>query len=161
MHGLYSTQWATAISFWDHDTSAPGECRIAQPPEAPSAGGFSTAPRALAGRLGYTGEPPRIGGEGAISDSGGRGFEVISQQASPGSWRGVARPVKFMTLSLIKFYQACLSPLIPSSCRFYPSCSAYAYEAVEKWGTWRGIRLALGRLLRCRPFGPYGIDPVP
>ena len=69
--------------------------------------------------------------------------------------------MKFIALVLIKFYQACLSPLIPSACRFYPSCSVYAYEAVEKWGVWRGIRLALGRLLRCRPFGPYGIDPVP
>jgi len=69
--------------------------------------------------------------------------------------------VKFIALVLIKFYQACLSPLIPSACRFYPSCSVYAYEAVKKWGVWRGIRLALGRLLRCRPFGPYGIDPVP
>jgi len=69
--------------------------------------------------------------------------------------------VKFMMLGLIRFYQACLSPTLPSSCRFYPSCSEYAYEAVEKWGTWRGIRLALGRLMRCRPCGPHGIDPVP
>ena len=64
-------------------------------------------------------------------------------------------------LGLIKFYQACLSPLLPSSCRFYPSCSAYAYEAVERWGVWRGIRLALGRLMRCRPFGGHGFDAVP
>ena len=69
--------------------------------------------------------------------------------------------MKCITLGLIKFYQACLSPLIPSSCRFYPSCSAYAYEAVERWGAWRGSRLALGRLMRCRPFGGHGIDPVP
>jgi putative membrane protein insertion efficiency factor len=69
--------------------------------------------------------------------------------------------VKFMTLGLIKFYQACLSPLIPSSCRFYPSCSAYAYEAVGRWGAWRGIHLALARLMRCRPYGGQGFDPVP
>jgi hypothetical protein len=69
--------------------------------------------------------------------------------------------MKCITLGLIKFYQACLSPLIPSSCRFYPSCSAYAYEAVERWGAWRGFQLALGRLLRCRPFGGHGFDPVP
>lgn len=69
--------------------------------------------------------------------------------------------MKFITLVLIKFYQACLSPVIPSSCRFYPSCSAYAYEAVERRGAWRGIRLALGRLMRCRPFGGHGFDPVP
>ena len=69
--------------------------------------------------------------------------------------------MNFMTLGLIKFYQACLSPLIPSSCRFYPSCSAYAYEAVERWGAWRGVRLALARLMRCRPYGGQGFDPVP
>jgi hypothetical protein len=69
--------------------------------------------------------------------------------------------VKVITLALIKCYQAYLSPLIPSSCRFYPSCSAYAYEAVERWGAGRGIRLTLGRLLRCRPFGGHGFDPVP
>ena len=69
--------------------------------------------------------------------------------------------MKFVTLALIRFYRACLSPAYPSACRFYPSCSTYAYEAVEKWGAWRGVRLALGRLLRCRPFGGHGIDPVP
>jgi len=69
--------------------------------------------------------------------------------------------VKFIALGLIRFYKACLSPVIPSSCRFYPSCSAYAYEAVERWGIGRGVRLALGRLMRCRPFGGHGFDPVP
>ena len=161
MHGLYSTQWITAISFWGHDTRAAGECRVAQSAEAPLARGVSTAPRTAAGRLGHTGESPRVGGEGPISDSGRGGFEAFPQPASSGSFRGVARQVKFMTLGLIKFYQACLSPLIPPSCRFYPSCSAYAYEAVERWGTWRGIRLALGRLMRCRPYGGRGFDPVP
>jgi hypothetical protein len=69
--------------------------------------------------------------------------------------------MKFLVLGLIRFYQACLSPALPSACRFYPSCSAYAYEAVEKWGVRRGVRLALGRLLRCHPWGAYGCDPVP
>jgi len=69
--------------------------------------------------------------------------------------------VKFVTLAAVRFYQACLSPALPSACRYYPSCSAYAYEAVEKWGMWRGARLAVGRLLRCRPWGRHGYDPVP
>ena len=161
MHGLYPAQWLNAIPFWGHHTRAPGEGRIAQSPEAPLARGFPTAPRAPAGRLVHTGESPRVGGEGPISDFGRGGFEAFPKPASSESFRGVARPVKFMTLGLIKFYQACLSPLIPSSCRFYPSCSAYAYEAVERWGAWRGTRLALGRLMRCRPYGGHGIDPVP
>jgi hypothetical protein len=161
MHGLYPTQWVTAIPFRGHHTRASREGRIAQSAEAPFARGIPTAPRTPARRLGHTGESPRVGGEGAISDSGRGGFEAFPEPASSGSFRGVAHQVKFITLGLIKFYQACLSPLMPSSCRFYPSCSAYAYEAVERWGAWRGIRLALGRFVRCRPFGPYGIDPVP
>ena len=161
MHGLYSTQWVAAISFWGHDTSAPGECRTAQSAEAPFARGFSAAPRTTTGRLGHTGESPRVGGKGPISDFGRGGSETFPQPASPRGFRGVARQVKFLTLALIKFYQACLSPAFPSACRFYPSCSAYAYEAVERWGAWRGIRLAVGRLVRCRPFGRHGFDPVP
>jgi hypothetical protein len=70
-------------------------------------------------------------------------------------------PITFLALGVIRFYQACLSPVLPSNCRFYPSCSTYAFEAVEKWGVWHGGRLALGRLLRCRPWGRFGYDPVP
>ena len=69
--------------------------------------------------------------------------------------------MKFVALALIRFYQACLSPALPSCCRFYPSCSAYAYDAVKKWGILRGVGLAAERLLRCRPWGRHGYDPVP
>jgi hypothetical protein len=161
MHGLCPTQWVTAIPLWGHHTSASREGRTAQSPEAPFARGFPTTPRAPAGRLGHIGESPRVGGEGPISDFGRGGFEALPKPAPSESFLGVAYQVKFIALGLIKFYQACLSPLLPSSCRFYPSCSAYAYEAVERWGTWGGIRLTLGRLMRCRPFGGQGFDPVP
>jgi putative membrane protein insertion efficiency factor len=66
-----------------------------------------------------------------------------------------------LILSAIRIYQSAISPALPSSCRFYPSCSAYSYEAVEKWGVRRGAGLTLVRLLRCRPFGGHGYDPVP
>ncbi|MGD0697045.1 MAG: membrane protein insertion efficiency factor YidD [Terriglobia bacterium] len=69
--------------------------------------------------------------------------------------------MKTIALGMIRFYQVCLSPALPSSCRFYPSCSAYAYEAVEKWGVWKGSGMALRRLLRCRPWAGHGYDPVP
>jgi putative membrane protein insertion efficiency factor len=69
--------------------------------------------------------------------------------------------VKLLVLGLVRFYQASISPVLPSACRHYPSCSAYAFEAVEKWGVGKGVRLALGRLLRCRPWGSFGYDPVP
>ncbi|MGI0081533.1 MAG: membrane protein insertion efficiency factor YidD [Nitrososphaerales archaeon] len=66
-----------------------------------------------------------------------------------------------MALALIRYYQVSISPTIPSSCRYYPSCSAYAFEAIEKWGVKRGVALAARRLWHCRPFGGHGYDPVP
>jgi uncharacterized protein len=69
--------------------------------------------------------------------------------------------MRLTALTLIRFYNACLSPVLPSSCRYHPSCSTYAYEAVEKWGVFRGMAMALKRVVRCRPFGGYGYDPVP
>jgi putative membrane protein insertion efficiency factor len=66
-----------------------------------------------------------------------------------------------MLCLLIRAYQACISPLLPKSCRFYPTCSAYALEAVQKHGPWKGAALAAKRLSRCHPFNPGGYDPVP
>ena len=62
---------------------------------------------------------------------------------------------------LIRTYQLLLSPLLGNHCRFYPSCSQYAVEAIERHGPWRGSRLAVRRPLRCHPWHPGGIDPVP
>lgn len=62
---------------------------------------------------------------------------------------------------LILFYKSALSPLLPSCCKFYPTCSIYAKEAVERHGVARGLLLALKRVLRCRPFASGGHDPVP
>jgi putative membrane protein insertion efficiency factor len=62
---------------------------------------------------------------------------------------------------LIRFYQRAVSPHFPASCRYYPTCSAYAYEAVQKYGILRGLFLAGKRIVRCHPFHPGGYDPVP
>jgi len=62
---------------------------------------------------------------------------------------------------LIRGYQLLISPVLPPSCRFHPSCSEYARQAVEKHGAARGAWLATRRLLRCHPFHPGGYDPVP
>ncbi|MCK5651170.1 MAG: membrane protein insertion efficiency factor YidD [Gemmatimonadetes bacterium] len=64
-------------------------------------------------------------------------------------------------LGLIRFYQRAVSPLTPAACRFTPTCSAYAEEAIDEYGPARGSWLALRRLLRCHPFGGAGCDPVP
>ncbi|HET8835909.1 MAG TPA: membrane protein insertion efficiency factor YidD [Gemmatimonadales bacterium] len=62
---------------------------------------------------------------------------------------------------LIRAYQRFLSPALPPSCRFHPSCSQYALEAVTRYGALRGSWLAARRLVRCHPFHPGGFDPVP
>ena len=61
----------------------------------------------------------------------------------------------------ILFYRRYISPLTPPACRFRPTCSAYALEALRRHGPWRGLWLALRRLLRCHPWGGSGYDPVP
>jgi putative membrane protein insertion efficiency factor len=65
------------------------------------------------------------------------------------------------TLAAIKLYKYLISPLFTGCCRFHPSCASYTAEAVETFGVWRGLRLGAGRLLRCRPWGGHGFDPVP
>jgi putative membrane protein insertion efficiency factor len=66
-----------------------------------------------------------------------------------------------LLLGLIEFYRRGISPLTPPSCRFTPTCSAYAYEAIERYGAFRGGWIFLKRFVRCNPFGGYGFDPVP
>ena len=61
----------------------------------------------------------------------------------------------------IKFYQLCISPWTPPSCRYTPTCSQYAREAIEKYGALYGTYLAVRRILRCHPFHKGGYDPVP
>ena len=69
--------------------------------------------------------------------------------------------MKKLLLSLIRFYRRSISPLFPPSCRFVPTCSQYALEAIEKYGALKGGWLAFRRILRCNPFHKGGYDPVP
>jgi putative membrane protein insertion efficiency factor len=66
-----------------------------------------------------------------------------------------------LMIALIRAYQTLLSPVLPPSCRFTPSCSTYAIDAYRQHGFWHGTRLAVGRLLRCGPWTAGGFDPVP
>lgn len=69
--------------------------------------------------------------------------------------------MKKVFLGLIRFYQKGISPFLPNSCRYIPTCSAYCYEAIEKYGVLKGGFLGLRRILRCHPFHEGGYDPVP
>jgi len=69
--------------------------------------------------------------------------------------------IRWLLVALVRGYQIVLSPLLPASCRYYPSCSAYAVEALEKHGARHGGWLALKRIGRCHPFHAGGYDPVP
>lgn len=69
--------------------------------------------------------------------------------------------MKAVALFLIRAYQLTLSPLLGSPCRYHPTCSAYAREAIERHGLLKGVWLGARRLLRCHPFHAGGIDPVP
>lgn len=64
-------------------------------------------------------------------------------------------------LCLILFYKKCISPLLPPCCRFTPTCSSYAIEAIQVHGVWYGCWLTLKRIARCHPWGGHGYDPVP
>ena len=76
-------------------------------------------------------------------------------------WRFVKQLLAKLMLALIAFYRTCISPLTPPACRYTPTCSQYAQEAIRKYGPFRGGWLALKRILRCHPFGGSGYDPVP
>ena len=69
-------------------------------------------------------------------------------------------PARLLSLPIVA-YRRWISPALPARCRFHPSCSAYALEAISVHGAWRGLWLAVRRVLRCQPFHPGGFDPVP
>ena len=75
--------------------------------------------------------------------------------------RKISQLLTYPFILLVRFYQVAISPLKPPTCRFSPTCSTYALEALKKYGLLKGGRLALGRIMRCHPLGGSGYDPVP
>ena len=88
----------------------------------------------------------------------------MAEGRPPGTGRRAWHPVRWPALllvGLVRAYQLLVSPLLGPTCRFYPSCSAYAVEALRTRGALVGTWLAVRRLLRCHPWNPGGVDPVP
>lgn len=73
----------------------------------------------------------------------------------------ITRWIQQLFIGLIQLYKKGISPILPSSCRFQPTCSTYAKTAIERFGPWKGSWLAIKRLSKCHPFGGNGYDPVP
>ncbi|HAR20572.1 MAG TPA: membrane protein insertion efficiency factor YidD [Cytophagales bacterium] len=69
--------------------------------------------------------------------------------------------MKQILVLVVKFYQYSISPFLPNSCRYNPTCSAYAVDALQKHGALKGLWLAAKRIARCHPWGGHGYDPVP
>lgn len=69
--------------------------------------------------------------------------------------------MKHVAMGIIRVYQIAISPILPSACRFQPTCSHYGYEAFQKHGFFKGFILTVRRIGRCHPFNPGGYDPVP
>lgn len=76
-------------------------------------------------------------------------------------FRSLSRGIAALLILPIRFYQQFISPLTPPSCRYTPTCSQYAVEALRKHGPFKGFYLAVRRILRCHPWGGHGYDPVP
>ena len=76
-------------------------------------------------------------------------------------WEGLKAALLWLLCLIVRFYQLCISPLFPASCRFTPTCSEYALQALRKYGAFKGLWLTVKRLVRCHPWGGSGYDPLP
>ncbi len=83
-----------------------------------------------------------------------------SSKRSGNLYKNAGEILKSFLISVIKIYQRAISPLFPHTCRFYPTCSNYSIEAIQKHGVFKGGLMSLWRILRCNPFNPGGYDPV-
>jgi hypothetical protein len=91
----------------------------------------------------------------------GRGLGLGLPRTYTGEEKREKAGVRSILLGVIRLYQLTLSRVLPPSCRFVPSCSQYGYEAIARYGVWRGGWLAVKRVARCHPLNPGGYDPVP
>lgn len=86
---------------------------------------------------------------------------VLGKHTRVNVWLKIAALPQKLLLLLIKFYRFAISPLLPATCRFIPTCSEYGLTAVQRFGFLKGLYLTVRRIMRCRPGGGRGYDPVP
>jgi uncharacterized protein len=108
--------------------------------------------------MGHCDSSAEFGGRREIFGPDGRPAEITSPTKAGVEPRSAAQ---WASLFLVRFYQVVLGPFFGGTCKFYPSCSRYAYEAIARHGARRGIVMALKRLGRCHPFTKGGVDLVP
>lgn len=112
--------------------------------------------------MGHCDSPAQLSRDGGVF---GAGRGTAGAVAACGEGRAVGAAAKSLgawaLLAFLRLYMLLLAPIVGGACKFYPSCSNYAYEAVSRHGARRGGILAIKRLLRCRPFTQGGFDPVP
>jgi putative membrane protein insertion efficiency factor len=152
----------------EHQKGA-GKRGPAQPNPAAPARNSEIASRGDSSGMGHCHTPAQLGGDGAVPGAGGRAFEAAAARGAGARSRreiavlnGRARSIgAWVLLGFVRVYIVFLSPFFGGACKFYPSCSNYAHEAIAKHGARRGFVLAAQRLLRCRPFTKGGFDPVP
>ena len=111
--------------------------------------------------MGHRNSPTQHGRHGGIFGAGGGAAEVDAAHGAGRIREDVKSIGVWFVLGFVRFYQIFLGPFFGGACKFYPSCSKYAYEAIERHGVRRGFVLAMKRLGRCRPFTQGGYDPVP
>lgn len=133
-------------------------CCKAQPGPAAVVGEFPAAPGESAGVPSGSDSAAPHGEIQSDGGDSGTGRVVDESRVAPGGRGGIAAR---MLIAIIRVYQWTLSPLLPNCCRFEPTCSRYAVEALRLHGFWRGSWLTCRRLLRCQPFCRGGFDPVP
>ena len=100
-------------------------------------------------------------GEDCFGAYCGESYRVGCECGSRSAYEAMKRLLSYLLLLPIYFYRKCISPMTSPSCRFTPTCSQYAVEAIKKHGPFKGLYLAVKRILRCHPWGGSGYDPVP
>ena len=100
-------------------------------------------------------------GEDCFGAYCGESYRVGCEYGSRSAYEAMKRLLSYLLLLPIYFYRKCISPMTSPSCRFTPTCSQYAVEAIKKHGPFKGLYLAVKRILRCHPWGGSGYDPVP